>query len=147
MDFKNSSSGKVDLVVDLAGGFQTSPAAAYVPIAPTRVLDTRKDLGIAWSGGFGPDASSQLTVTRLASLAAHQILAVAGNLTVTGPTAGGFISLAPPTSSLNFTAGQTIANAVTASLAQGSAQRYLTLYNEADGTTQLIFDIDGYFVD
>ncbi len=41
VDFTNTSAGSVDLIVDMSGYFTSGSGMAFVPIAPTRVLDTR----------------------------------------------------------------------------------------------------------
>jgi hypothetical protein len=69
------------------------------------------------------------------------------NLTATQPKAAGFITAyangqpVPGTSSLNFTAGQTVPNQVIVPLTSDVAD----FYNGSAGTVQLIADLDGYF--
>jgi len=73
--------------------------------------------------------------------------AVIMNVTVTEPTADGFITVYPtgtarPTASnLNFVAGQNIANLVTAKVGTGGQ---VNIYNFA-GNTHVLFDVVGYF--
>ena len=76
--------------------------------------------------------------------------AVTGNLTVTGQTAGGFVSLTtssqanPSTSTLNFPVGDNRANGVTTPL--GSGGKLWAVYKATTGaTTQLVFDVTGVF--
>ena len=71
------------------------------------------------------------------------------NVTVTGPSTGGFITVYPsgssqPTASnLNFSAGQTIPNLVTVKLGAGGK---IKLSNNSAGTVQLIADVAGYYL-
>ena len=72
--------------------------------------------------------------------------AVVANVTVTGTTAGSFLSVWPqgasrPTvSSLNWTAGETIPNAVTVKLGVGQ----LSMYN-LTGNVDVITDVAGWY--
>jgi hypothetical protein len=75
-------------------------------------------------------------------------VAVTGNLTVVGQTRGGYVVLAPAaggsTSTINFPAGDTRANAVTVALGSGGTLN--AVYKATAGaTTHLVFDVTGYF--
>jgi hypothetical protein len=113
-------------------------------ITPTRLLDTRSEPtpnGQKLPGGmfgelpFGADA-------------ARSISAVVMNVTVDQPEAGGFITVypcdqaRPVASNLNFSAGQTIANLVTAKL---SATGSVCIFSSA--TTHVIVDLTGGYVE
>ncbi len=132
-----------------------STPAVYIPLAPSRVLDTRTGNGL-----IGPlTANSPRTLTvinRFPNDATANVpsnaIAITGNLTVTGPSANGFVSLtlvpvvSPTTSSINFVRNQTVANAVTAPLGGGGSVS-LTYGGAATGNaTQVILDITGYFM-
>jgi hypothetical protein len=41
VDFENQSRGSTDLIVDLSGLFKPGHGAQFVPLAPSRILDTR----------------------------------------------------------------------------------------------------------
>ena len=75
--------------------------------------------------------------------------AVVMNVTVDQPTANGYVTVYPtgqPTplaSNLNFVAGQTIANLVTAKVGAGGS---VNIYNFA-GQTNVLFDVVGWFPD
>ena len=145
--------------VGVAAAVSASPQdatanAVYVPLAPSRILDTRILLGIG--GPLTPYSPRTLQVTdRFPSDATTNVpgaaLGFTGNLTVTAPTALGYVSLTPvpvvipSTSTLNFSAGQTIANAVTAQLGPDGTVS-LTYGAGAGATTQVILDITGYFM-
>jgi hypothetical protein len=74
--------------------------------------------------------------------------AVVDNMTVTQPQRNGHLTVYPSgqsrpgTSSLNFSAGQTVPNLVTTQAGNGS----VTFYNARGGTVQLIVDEFGYFI-
>ena len=90
--------------------------ANLVPLDPARLLDTRFGNGL--SGPFASHVPRSFQVTGRGGVPAGAV-AVAGNLTVTGQTSGGYVFLGPtapvdPTSStLNFPLGDTRANGVT----------------------------------
>ena len=132
-----------------------STPAVYVPLAPSRVLDTRTGNGLI--GPLTANNPRTLTVVnRFPSDATVNVpataIAITGNLTVTAPSANGFVSLtlvpvvSPSTSSINFVRAQTVANAVTAPLGGGGSVS-LTYGGAASGNaTQVILDITGYFM-
>ncbi len=75
--------------------------------------------------------------------------AIAVNLTVTQPTAGGNLRLypadvpAPNASSLNYTAGMTRANSQVAGLSSSGALAIRCM--QSAGTAHVILDVTGYF--
>ncbi|MFD9409695.1 hypothetical protein ACFWBN_22135 [Streptomyces sp. NPDC059989] len=151
--------GTVDLIADISG-YYSATGSKFVPTGPTRVLDTRnapgaplgerKELDIqpnSWKFGIPPFGVTGVTM----------------NVTATGGTAASYLSAAPSSgcdryhgmypeySNLNFTAGQTIANAVTGQLpplnycGQRTWADAVTIYNHA-GTVDVIADVSGYFL-
>jgi hypothetical protein len=143
------SSATTDLVVDINGWFVAGEA--FTAIGPKRVFDTRP--------GHSPDALRNVGTTKLAAntMMKVQLTDLAGyipgtgvgavslNIAVTGPEAAGFITVYPcgtrtAVSSLNFAAGQTVANAV---IAPVSLAGTVCFYSSA--TTDLIVDINGWF--
>jgi len=145
-------------VLDAAGNpGPTSPvSAATVTVAtgatfhalnPARLLDTR--IGNGLSGRFNAGIARTFQVTGRGGVPANAI-GVTGNVTVTGQTAAGFVFLGPvatnsPTSStINFPLGDTRANGVTVALGGGGTLS-ATYVAGAGNTTQLIFDVTGYF--
>jgi hypothetical protein len=136
------------LIVDVNGYYPGS--AAYVPSGPARVLDSRPGAatidGQAAGGGLLTGGStSELVLGGRAGVPQNAAAAVL-NVTVTGPSGPGFVTVfpcgasRPLASNLNFTAGQTIPNAVVAKL--GAAGK-VCLYT--DTTTHLIVDVNGYY--
>jgi hypothetical protein len=141
--------GNTHVIVDVAGWFGDPGAATgarYNPANPARILDTRNGTG-GIATPVGPNATIVLPVAGRGGVPATGVSAVAVNLTVTSPTAEGYLTVFPSgasrplASSINFTPGLTVANTVVAKLgADGS----LSIYNVA-GTTQVIVDIEGWF--
>jgi hypothetical protein len=139
-----AGTASVNLVVDVVGYYSASPSyatTAFVPIAPSRVFDSRKDgegqiaNGIEYDlnlGGWAPPTA-----------------AVQMNMTVTNTKSGGYLTLytygapMPGTSNINWTAGQTVAKG--ASVPPNDANGWIAIYNASGGSTDLILDVSGYF--
>ncbi|MFJ9847313.1 right-handed parallel beta-helix repeat-containing protein [Kitasatospora sp. NPDC101155] len=137
--------GNVDLIADVQGFYSTAPQGTALRLdrqaTPVRTLDTRdSSYGI---GMVGSGQSIRVPVRGTNLLPADAQYAML-NLTATEGTANSYITAAPDgnppsTSNLNFTAGQTVANQVTAPI---NADGTVTLYNHT-GNVHLIVDIQG----
>jgi outer membrane protein assembly factor BamB len=134
-------------------------AATYHAIAPARVLDTRPG-----GGNMGLLGTFRAGTVRSFHVAnAHYVgggtgvavpanaTAVTGNLTIVGETAPGLIALGPTmtptgdTTTLNFIKGDIRANNVTIGLNADGTLAAVFRSTTAGATTQLIFDVTGYF--
>lgn len=121
-------------------------AGAIHPLTPSRLLDSRSGLGFSgparngtvitlpvWERGGVPSGASAVLV----------------NLTVTEPTAGGFVtayasgSAVPGVSNANFVAGTTSANL---SLVPVGADGAIALKTAVAGSVHVIADVQGYVV-
>ncbi|MEV7275345.1 FlgD immunoglobulin-like domain containing protein [Streptomyces sp. NPDC093111] len=138
--------GSVDLLADVAGSYTMSgPGDRFAPVTPARVLDTRSGLG-APKAAVGPARTVSVRVAGRGGVPAAGVSAVVLNVTATGPTAAGFVSVYPygtartGASSLNTAPGRTVANAVVVPVKDGK----VTLYNHA-GSVDLLADVSGYF--
>ena len=136
------------VILDVTGYYMADlNGARFYPLTPDRVLDTRYAIGL--DGAFKSNVAQTLTVAARVGVPADAV-AVTGNLTVTGQTQGGFVSMtqattnAPPTSTLNFPKGDTRANGVTGPLS-GSGTVGLVERAGTGATVHLILDIGGYF--
>ena len=124
----------------------TPQPTTYVPLTPTRLLDSRFGNGL--DGPFVANVPRTFQVTGRGGVPANAT-AVTGNLTVTAQTSGGYVYLGPsaiavpPTSTLNFPVSDTRANGVTVALSPTGSLSATFGYL---GTTQLVFDVTGYFV-
>ena len=133
----------------------TSTGSSFVPVTPTRILDTRGDTRVGSFDDFGTPRELQVTGTvptfgaGTIEVVPSSATAVALNVTVVDADAegwGGFVTVypcgsRPNASSVNFVKGQTIANAVTAPLsADGSVCFYVR------GKAHLLADVVGYYV-
>ncbi|HQZ34822.1 MAG TPA: hypothetical protein PK020_10370 [Ilumatobacteraceae bacterium] len=132
----------------------SSVSSSIVTIDPTRILDTRTDVGLP--GPFVSAVSQRLQVTGGAvPVGATGVLL---NVTVVNPTADGFLSVrpgdatgAPTTSSLNFKAGDLIPNSVQVGLPTSGAKAgqidiTYDAYGVAGPTTEVLIDVVGYMV-
>jgi hypothetical protein len=126
------------------------PTLSFVPIAPTRILDTRFGTG-GLVGPFTNHVARTFQVTGGSSGVPTGAKAVTGNLTVTQQTSNGYLYIGPvamvnPTSStLNFPAGDDRANAVTVKLSS-SGTLSITFVAPFNGpTAHAIFDVTGYY--
>ncbi|MGO4587131.1 RCC1 domain-containing protein [Arthrobacter sp. 2RAF6] len=115
---------------------------AMVPIAPSRLLDTRSTAAV------GPDSTVSFQVGGVSGIPAS-VSAVTFNLTVANPSSFGFITAFPSgttrpnASNLNFATGLTVPNSVTVPV---GADGKVTLFNRSSGTTHLIADVSGYYL-
>ncbi|MFJ6670368.1 RCC1 domain-containing protein [Actinosynnema sp. NPDC091369] len=121
-----------------SAGWPDELGATFVPVTPTRVLDTRGGAAV------GP---RQGAVVELAGHLPASATAAVFTLTGTEPTADthvelslGLVPWGP--SNLNLQAGETRANLVTFDLPGGTRQVHL--YNNA-GTVHLLADLVGYY--
>ena len=140
-----NDAGWSHVVADVVGWFGAE-VSTYNGLAPARVLDTRNGTG-GFSAPVGPKGTVTVSVTGKAGVPATGVSAVALNLTVTEPSVGGFLSVFPSgtprplTSSLNFVAGQTVANLVMATV---GADGKVSIYNNA-GSSHVVADVVGWF--
>jgi hypothetical protein len=128
------------LGVTAANAAVSSPTPSdYNAVASTRLVDTRTAGGAVKADG---------TLVVALPTAAADATAVTLNVTVTAPTGGGYVIAYPdggaiPTkgSSVNFSAGQTVANLGTIPVTDGSVD----IKNVSGGTVQLVVDLEGYY--
>jgi hypothetical protein len=133
-------------------GDLTNPTP-FIPVDPCRLLDTR---GNGFTGAYGPP-SMAAGVTRnfdldsapTCGLPAGRIGAYSLNITVTNTAGPGVIKIYPQggvqpvVSTLNYVAGQTIANAAIVPAGTGGG---ITVVAGVSGC-DLIIDVNGYFYD
>jgi hypothetical protein len=140
-----ANAGELDVIADVVGCF-TDDGAGVVPVAPTRLLDTRHGIG-ARQGPVGAATEIDLVVSGVGGVAAGAS-AVVLNVTATGATDETFVTVypddvaRPDASSLNVERGGTIANLVVAKVGANGRVR---LYNDAGGV-HLLADVTGYFI-
>jgi Glycosyl hydrolases family 43 len=137
-----SNLGCPHVIVDIAGYYRggTPAGGGFVGITPVRALDTR---------GERPCVSSEPRTLMIAgprgipSTASSVVL----NVTVTEPTATGFLTVwpagrsRPNSSNLNFLPGQTVPNMVTVKVGDNGSIELVS----NQGCPQVIVDIAGYY--
>jgi hypothetical protein len=153
------ASGESNAVVP---GTVTVVGSTFKASNPARVLDTRPTgsghTNIGLTGKFTAGTPRTWTVVGVVGVGAKSVAvptnatAVTGNLTVVGETADGLISLGPtmtPTgepTTLNFVKGDTRANNVTVGLGPSGTLAAVYRSSTTGATTDLIFDVTGYFL-
>src|SRR6185437_3929030 len=135
----------------------TTAGSDYTAYGPVRILDTRNGTGIGGTSAIvGPNATVKLQVSGSGTpgnLIPAGISGVVVNLTVTNPTAGGYLTAYPnqgyggvplsrPTSSnVDFSAGQTVPNLAVLPVGPDGI---VDPYNDSDSTLNLIANITKY---
>jgi hypothetical protein len=148
LTYMSTVGNTTDLVFDVTGYYTADlTGSRFVPLTPDRLLDTRVGNGL--SGKINANTPVSLQVATRGGVPANAT-AVTGNVTVTNPSfawaiyVGDVANASPGTSNLNFNAGDTRANGVTAPLGTGGVL-WLTYMSTPGNTTDLVFDVTGYF--
>ena len=153
------AAGIVDVVVQsnaqtatLPSGYfyiTPTPPGKFYPVTPCRLVDTRNLAGALGGPALVASGRRNFTLTSTCSVPTTA-KALSVNLTVTGATAPGFVSLfpgdgiPPATSNINFSTGQTRANNAVVLLAT-NGNGSIAVLNGAAGSVHFILDVNGYF--
>jgi hypothetical protein len=122
--------------------------AAFYTVAPCRLADTRDLPGSFGGPALSAGATRTIPVGGFCAIPASA-KAVSVNVTVTGSTASGHLTLypaggsLPPSSTINYRSGQTRAN--NAILALGPGAGVSVSCGQTSGTVHVILDVNGYF--
>src|ERR1039457_6284510 len=141
-----------------------SPASASIPASefggtmhppatPSRLPDTRPNSG--FQGAGDTLTSGQILTFRVAGLPGDMVpssaTAVVVNITAVTPSAAGYLTAIaagqtfPLVSTVNFIAGQTIANEATVTLGtNGVTQGFVSILNHI-GSTDVVVDVQGFY--
>jgi peptidoglycan/xylan/chitin deacetylase (PgdA/CDA1 family) len=140
--------GTTDLVFDVTGYFMHDyDGGLFVPMAPTRVMDSRTPLGLA--GPFVKNKPGALALAGSNGIDQNTV-AITGNLTATNVTTAGFayvvptVASPPSTSNLNVPRADVRANGFVGVLAAN--QSLAVGFQSASGGADLVIDLTGYFV-
>jgi hypothetical protein len=172
---KRSLAGRLALSVGLllpvaasfgvfAAVFSSAPASASIPasevggtvytaVTPVRIADTRANSG--FQGAGDTLSSGQILTIRVAGLPSDAVpigaTAVVLNITAVNPSTAGYLTAyaagqtTPFASTVNFIAGQTIANEATITLGNnGVTSGYVSILNHV-GLTDVVVDVQGYY--
>jgi len=141
--------GSTHVVADVAGWYGPylpTPGAAFSPLPPSRLLDTRTGNG-APAQRVPAGGMVSLQLTGRSGVPATGVSAVVLNVTVTEPDAVSFLAVYPSgetrplVSNLNYRAGDTVANVVVVKV---GADGRIVLYNNG-GSAHLIADVAGWY--
>ena len=137
----------MDQAKTVSATFIRQAAASFYPVAPCRIADTRNSEGHYGAPALEAGETRAFAVGGTCGVPIDAT-AVALNVTVTGPTSAGSLTLlpgatpVPETSVVSFAPGRTRASNVTMALAGG----VLSVLDRQDtGTVDLILDVSGYY--
>ncbi|WP_063772019.1 hypothetical protein [Kitasatospora mediocidica] len=154
IDIHNGGGLGADVVIDVVGYYSPASKSSYLPIKPTRLLDTRDP---SWPSG--PLDAGQYIYMPLSDTE-PDITGFVLNTTVTNTRGGGFLTVSPdpntlaqygnntasasrPNSSvLNWLPGQTVPNLVQAGT---GGTGIIDFWNTGSGTTDLVVDAFGFY--
>jgi len=146
----NGTGGTIHLIADVSGYYRSrarTATGAFGALAPYRLLDTRYGLG-APKVAVAAGGMVALQVTGRGGVPSAGVSAVVLNVTATAPTRAGSVtvfgtgSIRPAANDVNFVAGQSVPNLVTAAVGTGGK---VSLYNGSAGTVQLVADVWGWY--
>jgi outer membrane protein assembly factor BamB len=147
--YMSTAGNTTDLVFDVTGYYTADASGAvYVPMAPARLLDTRSGNGLGGRLLANTPATFNVGGRDVIPVDAA---AVTGNVTVVGETNSWAVFLGPDptpspgTSTVNFSTGEVKGNGLTVALGAGGTLS-ATYMSTAGNTTDLVFDVTGYFV-
>jgi Fibronectin type III domain len=140
-------SGNADVIIDVAGYYQHATGKLFHPLDPARVLDSRAGFQVGpYNTPWGTGTSRNVSVGGQGGVDASADSVVL-NVTAADTTGSSYLTLWPagatkPTaSSLNWTSGEVIPNAVTVKLGASGQISAFNLSNDVD----VIIDVAGYF--
>jgi hypothetical protein len=137
-----NNAGSTNVVVDLAGWYETGGGDVFHPVAPYRALDTRSSSAVAAGAPRLQTVAGARTVPFLATAVAMTVTAVRPtsptNVVVYPYVPGG---PRPTASNVNLTRGQIVPNAA---IVQVGASGQVAVDN-AVGSVNAIVDVSGWF--
>ncbi len=141
------TSAATNVIVDVEGYFTTSTGSKNETVSPLRIADTRPGSGEPYAGRtLGSGSTLTIAVAGVAGVP-DTATAVVLNVTVTGTTAPGYLTVYPAgvprpiASNLNWESGTTLANMVVVKIGTSGA---VDLYNYS-GSTDVVVDVEGWY--
>jgi hypothetical protein len=139
---------QTQVVFDVTGYFSAGAGSTWLPLGPTRFLDTR----IAGSGGvFRSQTPRSIRIAGVNGVPAGAV-GVTANVTAVDETSDGYLSVTrdpitrPSTSTLNFPTGDIRPNNLTAPLAADGTLSIVFVGTATSATTDVVLDVTGYFL-
>jgi outer membrane protein assembly factor BamB len=147
--FMGPAGATTDLVFDVTGYYTADASGAYfVPLVPVRLLDSRWGNGLA--GKLAANTPRTFIVAARGGVPSGAT-GVTGNVTIVSETNAWAVYLGPnpvanpTTSTLNFVLGDIKGNGLTVALSS-TGTLSATYMSIAGNTTDLVFDVTGYFI-
>jgi uncharacterized protein (DUF1800 family) len=134
--------------VALAGAPLAGQGASFYTVAPCRLIDTRGPAGPFGAPGLAASSVRAFDAAGQCGISTRAV-AVSANVTVVGPPSAGYLVFGPagagmpPTSTINFSAGEVRANNLMLEL--GVAGAFLVAAAHPAGHVDMIVDVNGYF--
>ena len=141
-----------DLIFDVTGYFVSGTSGSrFVPLEPTRLVDTR--YGIPFTGPIITHSPVTVAMAGRGGIPSSAT-GISGNLTVTGQTYAGYLTVAPHLtggsppafSTLNFPKGDNRANGFDVSLYSDGSIGVTYEASRAGSNTHFVLDVTGYFL-
>jgi hypothetical protein len=148
--YKATAGKHTHVLLDVTGYFLAGSGQTYTPLAPDRVLDSRTD---PVTHAFAANVAKAFHVAGFlinGVTIPSSATAITANLTVTGQSKAGYVSLtptnnnSPTTSTINFPVGDNRANGLTIPLDPITGD-VSAVYKATSGTVNLILDVTGYY--
>ena len=146
--YNGGAGGSVDLIADVSGYFSATAPEAFAGIVPFRAVDSRAD-----GDGLSADGTQTYSLDTVLGGGALSTFpagaTIAANITATDETANGYLTAyaqstpRPTISNLNYVAHQNLGDFALLGTT-GSADE-VDVYNNSTGSTDIIFDVSGYF--
>ena len=136
------ASNQTHVIVDVMGWFGAAGQAEYVEVPSTRLYDSR----LPTFGGVKLPTGGTIHLAVVGPVVPPNARSVVLNVTATEPDQGGYLTVypgnaaRPPTSNVNYVAGQTIPNAVIVGL---GANGNIDIFTSA--SSHVVVDVVGYF--
>lgn len=143
------SEASTHLIADVNGWFPDA-APGFTTVAPTRLFDTRNGTGGVPTARVAAGTSLPFDVRSRGGLPAGGLAAVSLNVTVTGASRAGFVTVypcgtsRPLVSNVNHRAADTVANAVVVPVPTGGSHAGRVCFH-AEHDVHMIADVNAWF--
>ncbi len=151
VNLRNAGWGTAHLIADVFGYYSADAGGStFSSAGPARLLDSRAAVGRPGTTPVPARSEVSLQVAGRGGVPRSGVRAVVLNVTVTDAKDAGHLTVwpsgseRPNSSSLNWTAGQTVPNHVVVPV---GADGTVKLFNASWGTAHLIADVFGYYSD
>ncbi|WP_328740688.1 hypothetical protein OHA91_35000 [Streptomyces erythrochromogenes] len=151
VNLRNAGWGTAHLIADVFGYYSADASGStFTAAGPARLLDSRAAVGRPGTTPVAARSEVALQVAGRGGVPQSGVKAVVLNVTVTDAKDAGHLTVwpsgvaRPESSSLNWTAGQTVPNHVVVPVGSDGTVK---LFNASWGTTHLIADVFGYYSD